>query len=109
MNDKLKIEFGESKHVSLLYKLFYFGLGIKRWVLLGLIGIMICSLGFAFIIKNIFDVIIPEILPWHLEGLIVAIIGLGSIVCAAIGLYRSVSPILFSSLGIDEVTNTVYV
>ena len=109
MNDKLKIEFGESKHVSLLYKLFYFGLGIKRWVLLGLIGIMICSLGLAFIIKNIFDVIIPEILPWHLEGLIVAIIGLGSIVCAAIGLYRSVSPILFSSLGIDEVTNTVYV
>lgn len=95
--------------MSLLYKLFYFGLGIKRWLLLGLIGIMICSLGIAFIIKNVFDFVIPELLPGHLEGVIVGIVGLGAIGFAAIGLYRSLSPILFSSLGIDQVTNTVYV
>jgi uncharacterized cofD-like protein len=95
--------------VSLLYKLFYFGLGIKRWLLLGLIGIMVCSLGIAFIIKNLFDFVIPELLPWHWEGVIVGIIGLLAIGFAGIGLYRSLSPILFSSLGIDQVTNTVYV
>mgnify|MGYP001223353178 CR=1 FL=1 len=109
MNNNRKNKSGKSKHVSLLYKLFYFGLGIKRWLLLGLIGIMICSLGIGFIIKNIFDVVIPELLPWHWEGVIVAIVGLASIGFAAIGLYRSLSPILFSSLGIDQVTNTVYV
>ena len=109
MNNNRKNKSGRSKHVSLLYKLFYFGLGIKRWLLLGLIGIMICSLGIGFIIKNIFDFVIPELLPWHWEGVIVAIVGLASIGFAAIGLYRSLSPILFSSLGIDQVTNTVYV
>ena len=109
MNTKSKIKSSRSKHVSLLYKLFYVGLGIKRWLLLGLVGIMICSLGIAFIIKNIFDFAIPEILPWHWEGVIVAIIGLASIGFAIVGLYKSLSPILFSSLGIDQVTNTVYV
>ncbi|MBK49791.1 MAG: hypothetical protein CL768_01990 [Chloroflexi bacterium] len=109
MSTKPKNKLHVSKHVSLLYKLFYFGLGIKRWLLLGLIGIMICSLGIAFIIKNIFDFDMPEFLPWHWEGVIVAVIGLTSIGLAVIGLYRSVSPILFSSLGIDQVTNTVYV
>ena len=109
MNNNRKNKSGRSKHVSLLYKLFYFGLGIKRWLLLGLIGIMICSLGIGFIIKNIFDFVIPELLPWHWEGVIVAIMGLASIGFAAIGLYRSLSPILFSPLGIDQVTNTVYV
>ena len=109
MNNKSKINLSKSKHVSVLSKLFYFGLGVKRWILLGLVGIMICSLGIAFIIKNIFNFVIPELLPWHLEGLIVALLGFGSIVWAGIGLYRSVSPILFASLGIDQVTNTVYV
>ena len=70
---------------------------------------MICSLGIAFIIKNVFDFVIPELLPGHWEGVIVGIVGLGAIGFAAIGLYRSLSPILFSSLGIDQVTNTVYV
>ena len=109
MNEKSKIQSRRSKHVSLLSKLFYFGLGIKRWVLLGLIGIIICSLGIGFIIKNIFDFVMPELLPWHWEGVIVAMIGLASIGFAAIGLYKSLSPILFSSLGIDQVTHTVYV
>ena len=109
MNNKSKINLSKSKHVSVLSKLFYFGLGVKRWILLGLVGIMICSLGIAFIIKNIFNFVVPELLPWHLEGLIVALLGFGSIVWAGIGLYRSVSPILFASLGIDQVTNTVYV
>ena len=109
MNSKPKNKSDRSKHVSLLYKLFYFGLGIKRWLLLGLIGIMICSVGIAFIIKNVFDFVIPELLPWHWEGVIVGIVGLFAIAFAAIGLYRSLSPILFSSLGIDQVTNTVYV
>ena len=109
LNEKSKIKSRISKHVSLLYKLFYFGLGIKRWLLLGLIGIMICSLGIGFIIKNIFDFVMPELLPWHWEGVIVSMIGLASIGFAAIGLYKSLSPILFSSLGIDQVTNTVYV
>lgn len=109
MNNKSKINLSKSKHVSVLSKLFYFGLGVKRWILLGLVGIMICSLGIAFIIKNMFNFVIPELLPWHLEGLIVALLGFGSIVWAGIGLYRSVSPILFASLGIDQVTNTVYV
>ena len=70
---------------------------------------MICSLGIAFIIKNVFDFVIPKLLPGHWEGVIVGIVGLGAIGFAAIGLYRSLSPILFSSLGLDQVTNTVYV
>ena len=48
---------------NILLKMSHFGLRIKRWLLIGVIGIGICSIGFAFVIKNLFALITPNVLP----------------------------------------------
>ena len=93
---------------TFLTKFFYLGLGVKRWLLVGAIGISVCSIGLAFVIKNLFDLALPDVLPWYWEGILIGAAGVIVILLAIYGLYRSVGPLLFTSASIDSLTNTIY-
>ena len=54
-----------------LRKLFHIGLGVKRWILIGTSGVGVCSVGIAFVIKNILDLNLPDVLPWYFEGIVI--------------------------------------
>jgi uncharacterized cofD-like protein len=84
------------------------GVGLKRWALMGAIGIAIWSIGFAWLMRQFFDLKFPNFLPWYLEGFLFLIIGSGSILVAMWGFYRKLSPILLDSQSIENMADTVY-
>lgn len=94
--------------LEVMRKLFYFGLGVKRWILAGIIGVSISSLGFAFVIKNVFTLGLPNVLPWHLEGVLLGISGLVIMLISLYKLYKSIAPLLLSSSRLDILTETIY-
>jgi uncharacterized cofD-like protein len=89
-------------------KLFYFGLGVKRWLLVGALGIAVCAIGIAFVLKNLLDLNSPDILPWYTEGVLVGVAGVAIILLAVYGMYRSVGPLLFVSMSLDSLADTLY-
>ena len=93
---------------ALLRQFFYLGLGVKRWLLVGSAGVGICSIGLAFVIKNVLDISLPQFLPWYLEGVLIAMGGIAMVLLAIYGLYRSIGPLLFASPNIDALADTIY-
>ena len=93
---------------SLLAMFFYLGLGVKRWLLIAGLGIGVWSVGASFVIKNLFDLSVPNVLPWFLEGVLIGLGGLFLLLVSAYGLYRSVGPLLLASTSIDSVAETIY-
>ncbi len=91
-----------------LGRLLYFGLGVKRWLLLTTIGVALSSTGLAIELKRVLSPYLPDLLPWHLEGVLVAVAGLVAIIFGVYGLYRSVGPLLFSSASLDSLIHTLY-
>ena len=89
-------------------KLFYLGLGVKRWLLVGALGIGICSVGLAFVIKNLFGLHLPNFLPWYMEGVVLASGGVIVILLSIYGLYRSVGPLVFASTSFETLADTIY-
>ena len=99
---------GRRSRWASLQKFLYLGLGVKRWLLLGAFGIGVCSVGLAFVIHNVFDLPLPNVLPWYFEGVLVATLGVMAVLLSIYGLYRSVGPLLFTSPGIDALADTIY-
>ncbi len=93
---------------NVIRKFLYLGLGIKRWLLVGGVGVGICSIGLAFLLKNVFDLWLPDFLPWYSEGIIIAVIGIALILLGAYGLYRSVGPLLLPDPSFRALTDAVY-
>ena len=91
-----------------LRKFLYRGLGVKRWLLVGSAGVGVCSVGLAFVIKNIFDLALPNVLPWYLEGVAIAVAGVTLVLLAVYGLYRSIGPLLLPSPGVGSLTDAIY-
>jgi uncharacterized cofD-like protein len=91
-----------------LRRLLHIGLRIKRWLLIGILGIGVCAVGGAFVIKNFFDLIVPSILPWHIEGVIVVAFGVGLILLSLYGLFRSIGPLLFRYQSVNAMARTIY-
>jgi len=89
-------------------RLLRFGVGLKRWALIGAIGVAIWSIGFAWLIRQFSDLKFPNFLPWHLEGFLLLVLGSGSILAALYGFYRKLSPVLLGSQGIGEMADQVY-
>ena len=94
--------------IKVFRKLSYFGLGVKRWILVGVIGVAISSIGAAFVIKNLFSLRLPDLLPWYFEGILISIVGVAIVLLAIYELYRSIAPLLFSSAGLDVLADTIY-
>ena len=96
------------RRFAALKKFLYIGLGVKRWLLLGALGIAVCSVGIAFVLKNLLDLNVPDVLPWYLEGVLMGVFGVAVILASIYGLYRTLRPILFASATIDRLTDTIY-
>ena len=93
---------------ALFLRLMRIGLGIKRWVLIAGLGIGVCAIGLAFLTKNLLSLNTPNLLPWHLEGVIVFASGIGLILLAMYGLYNSLGPLLLRYKSINEFARTIH-
>ena len=91
-----------------MLKLLYPGVGIKRWLLLGAIGISLCSIGFAYLLRKLFAFGFPDFLPSYLEGVLMLGVGAAVILLAIYGLYRSIGPLVLASTTIDGIADTIY-
>ena len=91
-----------------LRKLFHIGLGVKRWILIGTSGVGVCSVGIAFVIKNILDLNLPDVLPWYFEGVVIGFSGVLMIIIALYGLYKSLSPFLLRYQNVNSLAHTIY-
>lgn len=89
-------------------KFAYAGLGVKRWILLWSAGIGIIAIGLAFVSKNVFDIYLPNFLPWYLEGVLIGGVGVAAVVVSVFGLYRSVGHLVLAKPGIDSLADTLY-
>jgi len=93
---------------ALFLRLMRIGLGIKRWVLIAGLGIGVCAIGLAFVAKNLLSLNTPDLLPWHMEGVIIFAAGIGLILLAMYGLYNSLGPLLLRYKSINELARTIY-
>lgn len=93
---------------NLFVRLLRIGLGIKRWVVTAGLGIGVCAIGLAFVAKNLLSLNTPNLLPWHLEGVILFAAGIGLILLAIYGLYNSLGPLLLRYTSINELARTIY-
>ena len=89
-------------------KFAYAGLGVKRWILLWSVGVGIIAIGLAFVSKNVFDIYLPNFLPWYLEGVLLGGVGVAAVVVSIFGLYRSVGHLVLATSGIDSLADTLY-
>ena len=91
-----------------LFRLLYPGVGLKRWLLVGAVGIAVSSIGLAFLLRKLFALTFPDFLPSNLEGAFLLAVGLIVILLALYGLYRSLSPLIFASATLDSLAETIY-
>ena len=89
-------------------KLLYPGMGIKRWLLVGAMGIAVTSIGVAFMLRKLFALRFPNFLPSYFEGIVLLAGGLIVILLAIYGLYRSIGPLILASNTIDGLADTIY-
>ena len=89
-------------------KFAYAGLGVKRWVALWSVGVGIIAVGLAFVSKNVFDIYLPNFLPWYFEGVLLGGVGVAAVVVSVFGLYRSVGHLVLARPGIDSLADTLY-
>ena len=92
-----------------LLRLIYPGLGVKRWLLVGGLGIAVCSIGIAFMLRKLFELRFPNFLPSYLEGVVMMVGGVVVILLAIYGFYRSVGPLIFGQSTIESLADTIYI
>lgn len=84
------------------------GVGLKRWGAAAAVGVAVTSIGFAFLLRKVFDLRFPDFLPWYSEGFLLLGIGAAFILAAMYGLYRTLSSLLLSSQPIEDLADTIY-
>ena len=78
------------------------GIGLKRWMLLGALGMLMCLLGLAYVFVELITLRPPDMLPMYLEGILLLCGG------GLVGLYRSVGPLILDSPAINSIASTIY-
>lgn len=91
-----------------LLRLAYPGMGIKRWLLVGALGIAFCSIGTAYLLRKLLEIPFPDFLPSYYEGLALIAGGMIVLLLAAYGLYRSIGPLVFASETLNSLADTIY-
>ena len=84
------------------------GVGLKRWGAVGAGGVAVTSIGFAFLLRKVFDLRFPDFLPWHSEGFLLLGVGAVVILAAMYGMYRTLSPLVLGSQPIEDLADTIY-
>ena len=89
-------------------RLLYPGVGLKRWAAIGAIGVFICSIGMAFLLRKFFALPFPDFLPWYFEGFLMLGVGGGFILLSMYGFYRALAPFMARSQPIDSLADSIY-
>ncbi len=89
-------------------RLLYPGVGLKRWAAFGAIGVFICSIGMAFLLRKFFALPFPDFLPWYFEGFLMLGVGGGFILASMYGFYRALTPFMAHSQPIDSLADSIY-
>ena len=98
MHHKNAGEEGDSSYITSVLRLLKPGIRIKRWVTLWILGISFLSIGIGYFATKIDPSSSFDILPWHLEGVILLFAGCLIIATSIFGLYKTIS-ILIPTLG----------
>ena len=98
----------EVSRLQRFLRLLHPGVGLKRWALVGAVGVAFCSIGLAYLIRKFFSVSFPDFLPWYFEGFFLLAVGGGAILLSMYGYYRAFSPLFVRQKSIDAVADTVY-
>ena len=93
-----------------LLKLLYPGLGIKRWLFVGAMGVAVWSIGVAFLLRKLFSFAdpFPDFLPSYLEGVLLVAAAVALVGTAIFGLYRSIGPMVLSKQDMSSLADAVY-
>jgi len=91
-----------------ILRLLYPGVGLKRWLFIGSVGIAVWSIGIAFLLRKFFELQFPDFLPSNLEGFLLAFAGFAFTSAALYGIYRSVGPLILASGTIPTLADTIY-
>lgn len=89
-------------------RLLYPGIGLKRWAAIGAIGVFICSIGMAFLLRKLFALPFPDFLPWYFEGFLMLGVGGGFILLSMYGFYKTLMPFMAHSQPIDSLADSIY-
>ena len=84
------------------------GIGLKRWMLLAALGMLICFIGLLYVFQSFITPTLPDLLPFYLEGILLLVGGAVVVYLALFGLYRSVGPLILERPTIDDIANTIY-
>ena len=98
MHHKNGGEEGDSSNITSVLRLLKPGIRIKRWVILWILGISLLSIGIGYFATKIDPSSSFDVLPWHLEGVILLFSGCLIIATSIFGLYKTIS-ILIPTLG----------
>ena len=84
------------------------GIGIKRWALLGSIGVGICAIGLAYWVRRLGGIYFTDFLPWYLEGVLLMGVGGSCILAAMYGFHRTLSPLVFRDRSLWALTDALH-
>ena len=84
------------------------GIGIKRWALLGSIGVGICAIGLAYWVRRLGGIYFSDFLPWYLEGVLLMSAGGFCILAAMFGFHRTLSPLIFRDRSLGALSDALH-
>ncbi|MDA1189381.1 MAG: YvcK family protein [Chloroflexi bacterium] len=92
---------------SSIRRLLRWGVGVKRWLVLGSLGVGILALGFAYLLVKVFSVRPSSGFPASIEAIAGMAVGFGLIGISLYGLYRSLGPVLFANTSLEKFSRTL--
>ena len=91
-----------------LLRLLHPGIGLKRWVILGALGVAVCSIGVAYLLRKFLALGFPDFLPWYFEGFLLLVVGGAAMLLALYGFYRSLGSLVLRPQSLDLLADSVY-
>lgn len=93
-----------------LLKLLHPGVGLKRWLFLGSVGIAVCSVGIAVLLRQTMEMGLPNWLPIYVQALILVVVGVFVVAMAWYGMFKTLGPALVQSPthSIDSLATSIY-
>lgn len=104
-----------SRRIGRLLKILYPGIRIKRWLLMGTLGVAIFSAGLTYLLQRALVAgrtdeqnSLPDLLPWHFDGMILITVGTAFILWSMLGLYQTLSPLLTQKASLETIGDVLY-